>query len=132
VCRTPLMKAQWLIAGIALATVGGCASRPWIGRRRPDLAAILSFDDGIPLTFARTYTEGEVGPFTIGESRRATRERLATLPLLDQDRGQLTGEASSWSVALPAKSGGYSIYTLKFASGHVLSVRAFYSMFAGL
>jgi hypothetical protein len=126
------MWARWLIAGVALAVVGGCASRPWVGRSRPDLAALLSFDDGHPLTFARTYTAGKVGPFTIGESRSAARERLSTFSLLDQDRGQLTGEGSSWRVALPAKSGGYNIYTLKFAGGHVVSVQAFYSVFAGL
>lgn len=126
------MRAKWLIAAIALTIGGGCASRPWVGRSRPDLAALLSFDDGTPLTFARTYAEGKVGPFTIGESRSATRERLSTFPLLDQDRGQLTGGASNWRIALPAKSGGYNIYTLKFAGGHVVSVRAFYSLFAGL
>lgn len=126
------MRARWLIAGIALAAVGGFASRPWVGRSRPDLAALLSFDDGTPLTFARTYTAGKVGPFTIGESRRSARQSLSTFPLLDQDRGQLTVEASSWRVALPARNGGYTIYTLKFAGGHVVSVQAFYSVFAGL
>lgn len=126
------MSARWLIAGIALAVVGGCASRSWVGRSRPDLAALLSFDDGTPLTFARTYAAGKVGPFTIGESLSATRARLSTFSLIDQDRGQLTGEASSWRVSLPAQSGGYNIYTLKFARGELVSVRAFYSVFAGL
>lgn len=126
------MKARWLISVIALAIVGGCASRPWVGRGRPDLAALLSFDDGRPLTFARTYAAGKVGPFTIGESRRAALERLSAYPLLDQDRSQLTGEAPIWTVALPAKSGGYNVYTLKFAGGYVVSVRASYSVFAGL
>lgn len=126
------MKAKWIIAGIALAAVAGCASRSWVGRSRPDLAALLSFEEGRPLTFARTYTAGKVGPFTIGENRSTTRECLSAFPLLDQDKGQLTGEASNWTVALPARSGGYNIYTLKFAGDHVVSVRAFYSMLAGL
>ena len=126
------MRARWLIAGIGLAVVGGCASRPWVGRSRPDLAALLSFDDGHPLTFARTYTAGKVGPFTIGESRGAARERLSSLPLLDQDRGQFSREASSWRVSLPAKCGGYNTYTLRFAGDRVVSIRAFYSVIAGL
>lgn len=126
------MRPRWLIVGLALAVVGGWASRPWVGRSRPDLAAFLSFDDGHPLTFAQTYTAGKVGPFTIGESRSAALKRLSTLPMLDLDAGQLTGAGSSWTVGLPAKSGGPNIYTLKFASGHVVSVRAFYSVFAGL
>lgn len=127
-----MVSARWLIAGIALAIVGGCASRSWVGRSRPDLAALLSFDDGTPLTFARTYAAGNVGPFIIGESSSATRARLSTFSLLDQDKGQLTGEAPSWRVSLPAKSGGYNIYTLKFAGGELVSVRAFYSVFASL
>ena len=109
----------------------GCALRPSLGRGRPDLAALVSFDDG-PLTFERTYSSGKVGPFTVGDSRSVTRQRLSTFPLLDQDRAQLSGNASAWSLALPAKSGGYNIYTVIFEGDRVTSVKAFYSAFAGL
>jgi hypothetical protein len=105
----------------------GCAVRPALGRSRPDLAALLSFG-----TFERTYSSGNVGPFTIGERRNVTRQRLATFSLLEQDKAQLAGNAATWRVALPAKSGGYNVYTLNFEGKQLASVKAFYSVFAGL
>ena len=110
---------------------GGCALRPSLGRSRPDLAALMSFDDG-PLTFARTYSTGQIGPFTIGESRNVVRKRLSGLPLLDQDKAQLAGNAPDWSVSLPAESGGYNLYTLNFRDDRISSVKALNSVFAGL
>jgi hypothetical protein len=91
----------------------------------------MSFDGG-PLTFAQTYSSGVVGPFAIGDSREGTLRRLSHLPLLAQDQPQLTGKAATWTFALPAKSGGYAIYTLRFERERVASVKAFYSAFAGL
>ncbi|QAY78488.1 hypothetical protein [Sphingosinicella sp. BN140058] len=125
------MRRRWIAAGLLLMAVGGCALRPPLGRSRPDLAALLSFD-GHPLTFAHTYTDGQVGPFSIGETRASARKRLLALPLLDQDRPQLTGGAPVWSIALPARSGSYSVYNVTFRDERVASVEAFSSVFAGL
>jgi hypothetical protein len=124
---------KWVVIGTLLVVIAGCALRPTLGRSRPDLAALLSFDapDG-PLTFERTYSSGKVGPFIIGDSRSVTRERLSTLPLDDEDKAQLGGKGSTWRVGLPAKSGGYNIYTVHFESERIASVEAFYSVFAGL
>lgn len=122
---------HWTIIVILVVVAGVWALRPSLGRSRPDLAALVSFDDG-PLTFSWTYKEGEVGPFIIGESRSTTRQRLANLSLLEQDEAQLRGQEAKWRVALPAQSGGYSIYTLTFAGERLASVKAFYSLFAGL
>ena len=91
----------------------------------------MSFDDG-PLTFSRAYTSRTVGPFTIGESRSVTRQQLANLRLLEQDKPQLAGKEANWRIALPARSGGYSIYTLTFEGEQLVAVKAFYSLFAGL
>ena len=121
----------WALIGTLLAVAVGCASRPSLGRSRPDLAALLSFDGG-PLTFERTYFSGSVGPFTVGESRGVTRRRLSSFQLDDQDKAQLNGNGPTWRVALPSKSGGYNIYTLNFKAERLASVKAFYSAFAGL
>ena len=120
----------WATIGTLIILTAGCALRQPLGRSRPDLAALLSLDHG--LTFERTYSSGRVGPFDIGIARSVTRQRLSGFPLLDQDKAQLTGNAPTWTVALPAKSGGYSIYTLKFEGERLASVNAFYSVFAGL
>ena len=122
---------HWTIVVILVVIAAGWALRPSLGRSRPDLAALVSFDDG-PLTFSRTYTEGEVGPFTIGDSRSATRQRLASFQLLEQDTPQLSGKEARWRVALRAQSGGYSIYTLTFQGERLTTVKAFYSLLAGL
>jgi hypothetical protein len=120
-----------IIIAVLVVVATGCALRPSVGRTRPDLAAAVSFDDG-PLTFSRTYNSGEVGPFTVGESRSRTRRRLASFRLLEQDQAQLNGGDARWTVALPAQSGGYSIYTLTFEGERLTSVKAFYSLLAGL
>ena len=125
------MKRRVIILGILIMITGVCALRPSLGRSRPDLAALMSFDDG-PLTFARTYTTGQIGPFIIGQSRNAARSRLSGLQLLDQDRAQLADNTPNWRVALPAESGGYNLYTLNFRDNRITSVKAFYSVFAGL
>lgn len=126
-----MRRSKWAIICILLLVAAGCASRPIVGRSRPDLAALLSFDDG-PLTFQRTYSSGQVGPFIIGESRSIILQRLSTVALLDQDKAQLSGRAPTWTVALSAESGGYSIYTLHFERERIVSVTAFYSVFQGL
>jgi len=123
--------SSWALIGAFVMMGAGCALRPSLGRSRPDLAALLSFDGG-PLTFERTYSSGTVGPFSIGESRAVTRRRLSSFPLLDQDKAQLNGNRATWTAALPSKSGGYNIYTLSFRAERLASVRAFYSVFAGL
>ena len=122
---------HWAVIGTLAVVTAGCALRPSLGRSRPDLAALMSFD-GDPLTFERTYSSGKVGPFTIGDSRSVTRERLSTFPLDDQEKTQLSTKESTWRVGLPAKSGGYNIYTLHFQGDRIGSVEAFYSVFAGL
>ena len=91
----------------------------------------MSYDDG-PLTFSRTYNTGQVGPFAIGQSRSTIREDLLIHPLLAQDRDELASDTPIWRVALPAKSGGYNVYTLTFMQDRLVSVEAFYSIFAGL
>ena len=125
------MKRKLVIIALLVAVTAGCALRVPLGRSRPDIAALMSFDDG-PLTFARTYDTGQVGPFTIGQSRGVLREHLLIGPLLAEDRVQLASDAPVWRVALPAKSGGYNIYTLNFMDDQLVSVEAFYSIFAGL
>lgn len=122
---------KWAIVGTVLLVASGCVLRGPMGRHRPDVAAFLSFDEG-PLTFSRAYSSGDVGPFTIGDSRSVTRARLSTFPLLDQDKAQLSSTAPTWTVALRARNGGYTIYTLSFEGDRIASVRAFYSLFAGL
>ncbi len=114
-----------------VAVTAGCALRPSLGRSRPDLAAFLSFDDG-PLTFSRTYSSGRVGPFNVEDSRSLTRQRLSGFPLLEQDEAQLSGTDAVWRISLPARSGGYTIYTLTFQGERIATVNAFYSIFAGL
>jgi hypothetical protein len=122
---------QWALIGTLVVVTAGCALRPTLGRSRPDLAALLSFDRGWG-TFERTYSSGKVGPFNVGDSRSVARERLSTFPLVDEDKPQLSGRKSNWRVALPARSGGYNIYTVDFEGERIASVKAFYSVFAGL
>jgi hypothetical protein len=57
-----------------VSVTAGCVLRQPLGRRRPDLAALLSIDHG--LTFERTYSSGKVGPFSIEDRRSVTRQRL--------------------------------------------------------
>ena len=120
-----------LLFGVLAAVVAGVAIRPHLGRTRPDLAALLSSDDGL-FGFAETYTSGQVGPFNIGDTRSQTVARLENVRLLNQDQAQLRTNSSSWRIAVPAKSGGWAIYTLRFQDERVTSVKAYYSLFAGL
>lgn len=115
---------------IALFTCALLTRQP-LGRTRPDLAAWFSFD-GDPLTFDCVYTAGSVGPFTVGDTRAATANRLSKVHVLAQDIPQLSDHRARWRLSLPAQGGGYSTYTITFKSDRVTSIRAFYSMFAGL
>jgi hypothetical protein len=102
-----------------------------LGRTRPDLMALVSFDGG-PLTFSRTYRSGNVGPFRVGDTRAETVNRLLTQHVLAQDMPQLQTERAEWALSLPAVSGGYVTYTITFSADRVTSVRAFYSHLSGL
>ncbi len=123
-------KLIWATAAAALIVAGVLVRGP-VGRTRPDLMAWLSFDDG-PLTFSRSYRSGNVGPFKVGDTHAATIDRLSSQHVLAQDMPQLWEEQPIWKLSLPAASGGYVTYTIKFAADRVVSVRAFYSVFAGL
>lgn len=123
-------KLIWTTATVALIVVGGLVRAP-VGRTRPDLMAWFSFDDG-PLTFSRSYRSGGVGPFKVGDTRAATIERLSSQHVLAEDMAQLRKEQPVWRLSLPAVCGGYVTYTITFAADRVTSVRAFYSVFAGL
>lgn len=104
-----------------------------LGRDRPDLAALVSWDEGTILTFAKSYHDGKVGPVFVGESRQALKDRLLTTSLLDQqDTPQLFNAEAEWRFGIPAPSGGYAIYTVKFEGDRVASVQSFYSCLAGL
>jgi hypothetical protein len=126
-------KAQILAITAALVIALPFGMRQIFGRNRADLAAFFSIDDGTLWTFSRTYHDGRVGPFNIGESRQALKVRLLSPGLLDQeDKPQLFGTAPEWRFGLPARIGGYIIYTIKFDGDRVASVQSFYSAFAGL
>ena len=68
----------------------------------------------------------------MGDTRTATIERLQGVRLLPDDQAQLQQKSPSWRLAIPAEGGGYAIYTLRFENEQVASVRAYYSVFAGL
>lgn len=119
-----------LCAG-CLVIVAHLGARTVWGRDRADLAAWFSADDG-PFAFSKQYNAGKVGPFVVGEGRSALRERLRPLPLHPTDREQLEGTNTAWRVSLPAVSGGYITYTVRFANDHVSSITPYYSAFAGL
>jgi hypothetical protein len=123
-------KLIWAIATMALIVAGVLVRGP-IGRTRPDSMAWLSFDEG-PLTFSRSYGSGSIGPFKVGDTHAATIDRLSSQHVLEQDMPQLWKEQPVWKLSLPAVSGGYVTYTVTFAADRVTSVRAFYSVFAGL
>ncbi len=122
-----------IIFGTILIVAITCASlaRHTLGRTRPDLVAWFSFDDG-PLTFARVYTSGSVGPFRVGDTRAATASRLSKVQVPAQDMPQLWRQRPQWSLSLPSRGGGYSTYTITFTDDRVMSIQAFYSVFAGL
>ena len=114
-----------------IAAAAACAALPTLGRTRPDLAALISFDDGL-FGFAETYTAGRVGPFRVRDTRSTTVERLRSFSLHEQDEDQLQTNNAVGRLALPAKSGGWAIYTLRFKDDRIASVKAYYSIFAGL
>jgi len=60
------------------------------------------------------------------------KDRLKAASLLDQDKPQLDNDDSERRFAIPAPTGGYSIYTVKFSRDQVASVQSFYSCLAGL
>lgn len=122
-------KLIWVTATALIAA--GFLVRGPVGRTRPDLIAWLSFDGG-PLTFSRSYRSGSVGPFRVGDTHAATIDRLSSQHVLAQDMPQLRREQPVWKLSLPAASGGYVTYTITFAADRITSVRAFYSVFAGL
>ena len=122
---------KFLVGGVLIAAAAACAVRPTLGRTRPDLAALISFDDGL-FGFAETYTAGRVGPFRVGDTRSTTVDQLRRFSLLEQDQAQLRTNSAVWRLALPAKSGGWAIYTLRFDDEQIASVKAYYSVFAGL
>jgi hypothetical protein len=105
--------------------------RSVFGRNRPDLAAWVSFDDGL-WAYKHTFRDGVVGPFRIGQSRDEAGMRLQSLNLLDEDRGQVAKSSGDWRVAIPAESGGYSVYMVHFDAEHVASVTAYYYVLADL
>ena len=37
-----------------------------------------------------------------------------------------------WRIALPAQSGGYVIYTVQFDDNHIVSIKTYYAVLAGL
>jgi hypothetical protein len=123
-------KLVWATATVALIVAGMLVRGP-VGRTRPDLMAWLSFDDGL-LTFSRSYGSGSIGPFKVGDTHAATIDRLPLQHVLAQDMPQLSERRPVWTLSLPAPSGGYVTYTITFAADRVASVRAFYSVFAGL
>ena len=100
-------------------------------RERPDLAAWVSFDDGL-WSFEKTFEDGPVGPFLVGQSREEARTRLESVVLFDDDRTQLGRKSGDWRIALPAKSGGYVIYTVRFDDNQIASIKTYYAVLAGL
>jgi hypothetical protein len=122
---------KFLFAAALIAVISGCVIRHTLGRTRPDLAALVSFDDGL-FGFAETYTTGDVGPFKIGDSRAETLARLRHIPMLEQNEAQLRTSGDRWRLAVPAKSGGWAVYTLWFEDEQVTAVKSYYSVFAGL
>ena len=129
------MWSKKLVAGAIVATLVVALPpviRHMFGRDRPDLAALFSVDDSTLFTFSMTYRSGNVGPFRIGETRQTLAARILTLGLLEEDRPQLLNADPEWRFGLPARMGGYNIYTIEFDRDRVVSVQAFYSGFAGL
>lgn len=123
-------KLIWATMALGLVVAVVLVRGP-LGRTRPDLMALLSFDGG-PLTFSRSYKSGNVGPFRVGDTRAETVNRLLSEHVLAEDMPQLRTAGAEWTLSLPAVSGGYVTYTITFNADRVTSVRAFYSLFSGL
>lgn len=104
--------------------------RAILGRDRAD--CFLGFaDDGL-FAFSKQYRTGSVGLFIVGKKRSQLRERLWTFPLLPDDRKHLEAANTAWRVSLPAPSGGYITYTVRFANDQAAGIAAYYFVFAGL
>ena len=100
-------------------------------RTRPDIAAWVSFDDGL-WSFEKTFEYGPVGPFEVGQSREDARRQLENVNLFENDRSQIGSETGDWRIALPAQGGGYGIYTVQFDGNHIASIKTYYAVLAGL
>ena len=125
--RTGIISAAVLLALVA----GHLGVRSAYGRDRPDLAAWMSFDDGL-WAYQYTFRNGAVGPFIVGQSRNDARKQLEGEYLFDHDRQQVAEASGDWRIALPAQSGGYVIYTVQFKDDQIASIKPYYSVFAGL
>ena len=126
------MQTKAIFVGVLVAVVTThFGIRSAFGRDRPDLAAWVSFDDGL-WAYQQTFCDGSVGPLTVGQSRSSARKKLENLRFFDQDRRQIAELAGDWRIASPAGSGGYVIYTVQFDADRVASIKSYYSVFAGL
>lgn len=128
------MSKRTVIISVAVLlglVTGHLGVRSAFGRHRPDLAAWMSFDDGL-WAYEHTYRKGAVGPFIVGQSRNDAQKQLAGEYLFDDDRQQVAEASGDWRIARPAQSGGYVIYTVQFSADRVASVKSYYSVFAGL
>ena len=126
-------KLRIVVIVLALVIALPFGMQQTFGRSRPDIAAWFSIDEGMLWTFSKTYHDGTVGPVSVGESRQTLKARLLALGQLDEaDKSQLLDAVPEWRFGLPARSGGYTIYTINFESDRVVSVQPFYSVFAGL
>lgn len=127
-----LLRNLAVLAGVTVVLVTvHLGVRSTFGRSRPDLAAWVSFDDGL-WAYQRTFSDGPVGPLTVGQSREEARSQLETLTLFDDDRQTIAEPEGDWRIALPAQSGGYVIYTVQFEADRVVSIKPYYAVFAGL
>lgn len=115
----------------AILFIAHVGVRAAFDRERPDLAAWVSFDDGL-WSFEKTFEYGPVGPFKVGQSREEARKQLENVNLFEDDRSQTGSESGDWRIALPAQSGGYVIYTLRFDDNHIASIKTYYAVLAGL
>ena len=127
------VSRKLIIVGTALtvSVVAHFGVRAIYGRDRPDLAAWVSWDDGL-WSYEKEYASGAVGPFAIGESRDSARAKLSTTKLFENDVAEIDKPSGNWRIALPAKGGGYVIHTVEFADERVSSVKVYYAVFAGL
>jgi hypothetical protein len=120
-----------LIIAILILAASHVGIRSLFGRERPDIAAWVSFDDGL-WAYKKTYTDGAAGPFYVGQSREAAKVALSDIQLFDEDRDLIFKPSANWRLALPARRGGYVIYTVKFDRDEVTSIQIYYAVFAGL
>jgi hypothetical protein len=122
---------KFLAIGVLITAAAACAARPSLGRNRPDLAALISFDDGL-FGFRKTYAAGRVGPFEIGDTRSTTAERIRSFQLGEDQQTEMQAGSPEWRLSLPTQRGGWAVYTLRFENERITSVTAYYHVFAGL